>query len=53
MNAAPDVMQFGKDVRNSSAKIAQGLTSFIQQNDDHHIQGSAYTMTPYAKVRWV
>ena len=51
-NAAPDVMQFISNVENNTAKIAQGLSNFIQQHGDSHAVGQAYLATPFVEVRW-
>ena len=51
-NAEPDVMQFMSNIRNNTAKLAQGLTNLIQQNGGINVKGQAYILATYVEVRW-
>lgn len=52
VDASTDVMQFMTNVTNSTAKIAQGLTNYIQRYGDVQVSGQAYTTTTVVEVHW-
>lgn len=47
-----NAMQFMADLGNSSAKIAQVFTNYLNQNGDINIPGEAYTVVPFVVVHW-
>jgi hypothetical protein len=51
-NPGPDVTCLVSDVRQNTAKVAQALTNFIQQNGDARVTGQVYQSMPFVEVRW-
>ena len=51
-NAGPDLMRLTSNIQNSTAKIAQGLTNFIQLNGDVAVRGRTFESVPFVEVRW-
>ena len=52
INPRQDVVQFMSNVQNNTAKIALGLSNFVQENGDSQVVGQAYASVPFVEVRW-
>jgi hypothetical protein len=50
---APNTKRFiAGDIRNSSARIAQAFTNYLQQNGDGQVSGKVYTAVAFVDVHW-